>query len=255
MVFSIYKYNRIKFLNFASRSKTGRSKGCLMLQGKGMGRVRLYRNIDFQRSFYPVSFVVVRKEYDSFRSGTIILLLSLNGVLYYNLCSELLEIGDFIECGVNAFFRSGIIDRLQNVPLGFRINSLESIGKNKIIYLRAGGAGGLVIKKQGNFVVVKMMSGEERVFPSKSLATVGIVECSKWKEKLCKAGSSRHRGIRPKVRGVAKNPVDHPHGGGEGRSSGGRPSSSPWGDYAKGKSKGSVKKKSKFILYKKGLKK
>ena len=195
---------------------------------KGKGHFRLYRNVDFFRNFNSFG-IVEGLEYDPNRTARIIRVF--NPDLHkhsYTLAVKTLKRGDFVR----NYFSSQIGNHiyLKDVPTGFVINNL-SIGYHKIgKYIRAAGAYGQIIYKTQYVARIKLKSGEHRIFSVIASATLGNIgnENSKF-IKLGKAGRNRWYNVKPTVRGVAINPVDHPHGGGEGRTSGGRPSVTPWG--------------------------
>jgi len=202
---------------------------------RGGGHKRRHRKIDFRREKAGVPARVASIEYDPNRSANIALLHYLDGEKRYILAPNGLKVGDELESGPNSELRSGNAMPIANIPLGTQIHAVElKPGKGAQI-ARSAGTSAQLIAREGRYSTLRLRSGEMRKVLSVCRATVGEVSNSEHGlVKLGKAGASRHRGIRPTVRGVVMNPVDHPHGGGEGKTSGGRHHVSPWGTPTKG---------------------
>jgi len=202
---------------------------------RGGGHKRKYRIIDFKRNKRDVPATVKAIEYDPNRSARIALLSYADGEKRYILAPNGVNVGDVLNAGESVEVRPGNALPLKNIPLGMTVHNIEmQPGKGGQV-ARSAGAGVQLMAREGNYALLKMPSGEVRRFRVECYATVGTVGNSDhFNTVLGKAGRSRWRGKKPHVRGVAMNPVDHPMGGGEGRSSGGRHPCSPWGQLAKG---------------------
>ncbi|MBI2569637.1 MAG: 50S ribosomal protein L2 [Candidatus Schekmanbacteria bacterium] len=220
------------------RERAGRnSYGRVTARRRGGGHKRQYRVVDFRRwQKEGVPAEVVRLEYDPNRSATIALLQYADGEKRYIIAPLGLNTGDTVSCGGGAEIRVGNCLRLGDIPLGTVVHSIELRPKTKAQLVRSAGAGAQLRAKEGNRALLRMPSGEVRYVNINCLATIGQVgNVEHGNVSIGKAGRSRWLGRRPKVRGVAMNPIDHPHGGGEGRTSGGRHPVSPWGVPTKGK--------------------
>lgn len=217
--------------------KTGgrNSYGRVTARHKGGGHKRKYRIIDWKRDKTGISATVTSIEYDPNRSANIALLTYLDGEKTYILAPNGIAVGDIVVAGQSVDIKVGNCLPMINIPLGTIIHNIEmKIGKGAQL-VRSAGAGAQLMAKDGNQVLVKLPSGEVRRFHKDCRACIGQVgNTEHGSQKLGKAGRSRWKGIRPSVRGVAMNPVDHPMGGGEGKSSGGRHPCSPWGIPTKG---------------------
>jgi len=220
-----------------SKSKSGgrNNYGRITSRHSGGGHKRKYRIVDFKREKTDISARVVSVEYDPNRSANIALLSYVDGQKSYILAPRGIKVGDTIEAGDNVDIQPGNCLPLVNIPLGTIIHNLEmKIGKGAQL-VRSAGAAAQLMAKEGKYVLVKLPSGELRKFNKLCRACIGQVGNREHEsKKLGKAGRKRWMGIRPSVRGVAMNPVDHPMGGGEGKSSGGRHPVSPWGTPTKG---------------------
>ena len=197
---------------------------------RGGGHKRRYRVIDFRRDKHGIPARVVAIEYDPNRSARIALLHYADGEKRYILHPRGLEVGMTVVSGPGAEIRVGNAVPLKEVPLGETVHNIELVPGKGGQLCRSAGAGAQVVAKEGAYVTLKLPSTEVRRVPAKCMATIGQV--GNVEHELLsygKAGKSRWLGRRPIVRGVAMNPVDHPLGGGEGKSSGGRPACSPWG--------------------------
>lgn len=219
------------------KSKSGgrNNQGRITTRHIGGGHKQHYRIIDFKRNKIDIPAVVERIEYDPNRTANIALLLFKDGERKYIIAPSGLEVGQEVVSSETASVKSGNCMPLYNMPLGTTIHCIElKPGKGAQI-ARSAGTSAQLVAKDGAHVTLRLRSGEMRKVLSDCKAVVGDVSNSEHNLiSLGKAGATRHRGIRPTVRGVAMNPVDHPHGGGEGRTSGGRHPVSPWGTPAKG---------------------
>ena len=213
------------------RNNTGRTT----VRHRGGGHKRKYRIIDFKRNKFGVSGRVTTIEYDPNRNARISLVIYADGEKRYIISPEGLNVGDTIVSGENAEIRVGNTLPLRNIPVGTIVHCVElKPGKGGQLG-RAAGTSVQISAKDGNYAQIKLRSGELRLVRQECLATIGVVGNSDHAIiNLGKAGRKRWLGFRPKVRGVAMNPVDHPHGGGEGKSSGGRHPVTPWGVPTKG---------------------
>jgi len=197
---------------------------------RGGGHKRLYRIIDFRRDKREIPAKVVSIEYDPNRSARIALLVYKDGEKRYILAPDQLKVGDEVIASPNADIKPGNALPLKNIPTGTLIHNIElKIGKGGQL-IRSAGAAGQLMAKEGKYAQIKLPSGEVRLVLQECYATIGQVSNIEHENiSLGKAGRSRWLGRRPVVRGVAMNPIDHPLGGGEGKSSGGRPACTPWG--------------------------
>jgi large subunit ribosomal protein L2 len=236
-----------------SLSKTGgrNNYGRVTSRHIGGGHKRKYRIIDFKRNKINIAAKVVAIEYDPNRSANIALLSYVDGEKTYILAPDGISIGDEIIAGENVDIQPGNCLPLINIPLGTVIHNIEmKIGKGAQM-VRSAGTAAQLMAKEGNYVLVRLPSGEVRKFNKLCRACVGQVGNREHEsEKLGKAGRNRWLGNRPHVRGVAMNPVDHPMGGGEGKSSGGRHPCTPWGYPTKGYKTRTNKSTSKYIVKK-----
>ena len=231
--------------------KTGgrNNQGRITSWHKGGGHKRLYRVIDFKRTKLDVFALVERIEYDPNRTAFIALLKFEDGEYSYILAPQKLNVGDRVISSENADIRIGNCLPLKVIPVGTTLHNIEmKPGKGGQIARSAGSSVDLVGKDSG-YAQIKLRSGEFRLVPLECKATVGVVSNPDQKNiNLGKAGRNRWLGRRPHVRGVAMNPVDHPHGGGEGKTSGGRHPVTPWGFPTKGKKTRKNKRTTKFII-------
>lgn len=247
---SLYKGKPVKKLTQGLSSKGGRNNlGRVTARHQGGGHKRSYRFIDFKRRKYDIAAVVKRLEYDPNRSAFIALIEYEDGELNYIIAPQRLEVNDRVISGENSDIKVGNALPLRNIPIGTIIHNVEmKPGKGGQIARSAGTYVQLIGRDQG-MAILRLNSGEQRLVPADCYATVGAVSNPDHSNiNDGKAGRSRWRGKRPHVRGVAMNPIDHPHGGGEGRTSGGRHPVSPWGKPTKGKRTRSNKLTDKFIM-------
>ena len=221
----------------ASKSSTGgrNNHGRITTRHRGGGHKQRYRIIDFKRNKIGVPSKVERIEYDPNRSAHIALLLFADGERRYILAPKGIKVGDEIRNGSDAPIKPGNAMPMRNIPVGTLIHNIEmKLGKGGQI-ARSAGSSAQLVARTGEHATLRLRSGEMRKILADCIATIGEVgNAEHGLRSLGKAGASRWRGKRPTVRGVAMNPVDHPHGGGEGRTAGGRHPVSPWGTPAKG---------------------
>ena len=247
----LYKGKPVKSLTEGKSSKGGRNNlGRVTVRFRGGGHKRVLRNIDFKRRDHlGKSAVVERLEYDPNRSGFIALIKYEDGVLSYILAPQRLSVGDTVTSGDNADIKPGNAMAVAAIPVGTIVHNVETkIGKGGQIARSAGTFAQIVGRDQG-YVIIRLNSGEQRLIHGQCFATIGAVSNpDHMNENMGKAGRNRWLGFRPHNRGVAMNPIDHPHGGGEGRTSGGRHPVTPWGKPTKGKKTRSNKRTDKFIV-------
>ncbi|MFH1791370.1 MAG: 50S ribosomal protein L2 [Candidatus Omnitrophota bacterium] len=239
-----------KSLTFILKRTGGRNMyGRITSRGRGGGHKRKYRIIDFRRDKYDVAGVVRSVEYDPNRSARIALLEYPDGERRYILCPVGLKVGDSVYSGKNVEIKVGNCMPIDIIPPGIPIHNVElHIGKGGSIGRSAGNAC-IILAKEGKYAHVRMPSGEVRLIRKECYASIGQVSNIEHDTiSLGKAGRSRYLGIRPLSRGVAKNPVDHPMGGGEGKSSGGRHPTTPWGKPTKGYKTRKTKPSDRFII-------
>ncbi len=238
--------------------KTGgrNNKGRITSRHRGGGHKRHYRVIDFKRDKHNIPARIAAVEYDPNRSAYIALLHYIDGEKRYIIAPDGLKVDDTVLAGPDAEIRPGNSLPIRTMPLGTFLHNVEMFpGKGGQI-ARSAGTYVQLVAKEGEFAHLKMPSGEVRLVRLDCFATVGTVGNPDHKNiNWGKAGASRWRGWRPKVRGVAMNPVDHPMGGGEGRSSGGRHPCTPWGKKTKGLKTRSKRKSNKYIVEPRGKKK
>lgn len=237
------------------KTKTGgrNNMGRITCRHIGGGHKRFYRMVDFKRNDKDgIQAVVERLEYDPNRSAHIALLLYKDGERRYIISAAGIKKGDIIQSGPLAPIKPGNCLPLANMPIGSVMHCIELIPGKGAQLVRSAGAGAQLIAREGIYATVRLRSGEMRKIQSDCRAVLGEVSNAEHNlRSLGKAGASRHRGIRPTVRGVAMNPIDHPHGGGEGKTSGGRHPVSPWGVPTKGYKTRKNKRTRKFILRRK----
>ena len=225
------------------------NRGRITVRHRGGGHKRRYRIIDFKRIKHGVPAKVFSIEYDPNRSARICLLHYIDGDKRYIIWPKGVKVGDPIFSGPESTFDVGNALPLSRIPLGTLVHNIElTIGKGGQL-ARSAGSFAQVMAKEGNYVTLRLPSGEVRMVHHKCYATIGEVGNAEHENIVSgKAGRSRWLGRRPKVRGVAMNPVDHPHGGGEGRTSGGRHPVSPWGWKTKGFKTRTKKPSDAFIV-------
>ena len=246
----LYKGKPVKNLTKGLTKSGGRNNmGRVTARHRGGGHKRRYRTIDFKRRKYDMPATVERLEYDPNRSAFIALVKYEDGELSYILAPQRLRAGDTVVSGDLVDIKPGNAMPMRNMPVGTIIHNIEmKAGKGGQIARAAGNYAQLVGKDAG-YALLRLSSGEQRMVRAECMATIGAVSNSdNQNTNLGKAGRKRWLGIRPTVRGVAMNPVDHPHGGGEGRTSGGRHPVSPWGVPTKGKRTRHNKASNRLIL-------
>jgi len=225
------------------------NKGRITTRHRGGGHRQHYRVVDFKRDKDGVPGRVERLEYDPNRSAHLALVLYADGERRYILAPRGVYAGDEIHSGIEAPIKPGSAMPLRNVPLGGVVHNVEMKPGKGGQMARSAGASAQLVAREGDHATLRLRSGEMRKVPVDCRATIGEVGNSE--HNLCslgKAGATRWRGVRPTVRGVAMNPVDHPHGGGEGRTSGGRHPVSPWGTPTKGYKTRKNKRTSNMIV-------
>jgi large subunit ribosomal protein L2 len=231
--------------------KAGRGAGGrISVRRKGGRHKRKYRVIDFRRDKHGIRGRVAAVEYDPNRSANIVLVVYADGDKRYILAPKGIEVGMAVESGPSVPLEVGNATELANIPLGMNVHNVElKLGRGGQI-VRSAGTRATIVAKEGDYVTLKLPSGEMRMVFKKCYATIGEVgNEDHMNVSIGKAGRSRWLGKRPKVRGVAMNPVDHPMGGGEGKTSGGRHPVSPWGTPTKGyKTRKKRKISSRFIV-------
>ena len=216
---------------------------------KGGGAKRLYRIVDFKRRKWDMAAVVERIEYDPNRTAFIALVKYEDGELAYILAPQRLAIGDSVVAGAKTDVKPGNAMPFSGMPIGTIVHNVElKPGKGGQL-ARAAGTYAQFVGRDGSYAQIRLSSGELRMVRQECMATIGAVSNpDNSNQNLGKAGRRRHMGIRPTVRGVAMNPIDHPHGGGEGRTSGGRHPVTPWGKGTKGNKTRSNKKTDQYIV-------
>ena len=229
----------------AGRNNTGR----IMVRHQGGGHKRRYRIIDFKRRKFDVPAIIERLEYDPNRTAFIALIRYDDGELSYILAPQRVQPGERVISGERVDIKPGNAMPMKNIPVGTVVHNVEMKADKGGQLARAGGTYAQLIGKDAGYALLRLSSGEQRMVRGECMASIGAVSNpDRQNIKLGKAGRSRWLGRRPKVRGVAMNPVDHPHGGGEGRSSGGRHPVTPWGVSTKGKRTRNNKRTDKLIL-------
>ena len=246
----LWQGKSIKSLTIGKKSSSGRNNlGRITSRRRGSGHKQKYRQIDFYRKKHDIEAVVERFEYDPNRSAHIMLVKYEDGERAYMLVPQNIKIGDKIISGNKKEIKLGNCMPLHDIPVGTEIHNVEMKPGGGAKIARAAGSFVQITGSVGEYSIIKLASGEIRKIISKAKATIGVLSNTDQKNiKIGKAGRNRWLGIRPSVRGVAMNPVDHPHGGGEGKSSGGRNPVSPWGQSAKGLKTRNNKRTNKYII-------
>jgi large subunit ribosomal protein L2 len=233
------------------KSKTGgrNSSGRLTQRHVGGGHKKKYRIIDFRRDKDGVPARVERLEYDPNRTANIALLLYADGERRYVIAPDKVVVGDELISGPASPMKPGNCMPLRNIPVGSNVHCVEMKPGKGAQIARSAGASVQLVAREGQYATLRLRSGEVRRVPADCRATIGEVSNGEHNlRSIGKAGAMRWRGVRPTVRGVAMNPVDHPHGGGEGRTSGGRHPVSPWGTPTKGYKTRTNKRTSNLIV-------
>ena len=254
---ALHKGKPIKSLTEGASESGGRNNaGRITMRRRGGGHKKRYRMVDFKRRKFDVPATVERLEYDPNRSAFIALIRYEDGELSYILAPQRLQPGATVISGERADIVPGNAMPMQNIPVGTIIHNIEMKPKKGGQIARAAGGYAQLVGKDAGYALLRLSSGEQRMVRAECMATIGAVSNPDHQNiNLGKAGRNRWLGKRPSVRGVAMNPVDHPHGGGEGRTSGGRHPVTPWGVPTKGKRTRSNKSTDKMILRRRRKKK
>ncbi len=247
---ALWKGKPVKTLTEGLNKSGGRNnQGRVTVWSRGGGHKRRYRLIDFKRRKFDVPAKVERLEYDPNRSAFIALIRYEDGELSYIVAPQRLRVGDSVISAERADIVPGNAMPMQNIPVGTIIHNIEMKPGKGAQMARAAGAYAQLVGKDAGYALLRLGSGERRMVRAECMATIGAVSNPDHQNiNLGKAGRKRWLGRRPVVRGVAMNPVDHPHGGGEGRTSGGRHPVTPWGKPTKGKRTRSNKSTDRLIL-------
>ena len=233
------------------KNKTGgrNNKGRITTRHRGGGHKQRYRKVDFKRNKTGVPATVERLEYDPNRTAWLALLKYADGERAYIIAPKGLKAGDSVQAGEEAPIAVGNCLPLRNIPVGSTVHCIEMRPGKGAQLARSAGASAQLVAREGNYVTLRLRSGEMRKVLIECRAVIGEVGNAEHNlRKLGKAGAKRWRGVRPTVRGVVMNPVDHPHGGGEGRTSGGRHPVTPWGVPTKGYRTRTNKRTDKMIV-------
>jgi len=247
---NLWKGKSLKSLTLGKHSTGGRNNlGRITSRSRGSGHKHKYREIDFHRKKDDLKAIVERIEYDPNRSAHVALLKYEDGVMSYILAPNKINIGDEIVSGRNKEIKVGNCMQLSDIPMGTDIHNIELSPNGGGKLVRSAGSSAQISGTDENYCIIKLTSGEIRKVINTARATIGSVSNTDHQNiKIGKAGRNRWKGRRPSVRGVAMNPVDHPHGGGEGKTSGGRSPVSPWGQSAKGLKTRKNKVTNKYII-------
>ena len=247
---NLWKGKPLKSLTVGKSSTGGRNNlGRITSRHKGAGHKNKFRQIDFYRRKDNVNAKIERIEYDPNRSAHVALIKYDDGIMNYIIAPNKINVGDTVTSGRNKEIKIGNSMPLSDIPTGTDIHNIElnPNGGGKLV--RSAGSSAQISGMDENYCIIKLNSGEVRKIINTARATIGSVSNSDHQNiKIGKAGRNRWKGKRPQSRGVAMNPVDHPHGGGEGKTSGGRSPVSPWGQSAKGLKTRSNKRTNKFII-------
>ena len=247
---NIWKGKPLKSLSYGQTSTGGRNNlGRITSRHRGAGHKQKYRQIDFYRKKDNVEAKIERIEYDPNRSSYVALIKYSDNQMSYVIAPNGINVGDKIISGRNKEIKIGNCMPLSDIPAGTDIHNIELSANGGGKLARSAGSSAQISGLDDNYCVVKLASGEIRKIISTARATIGSVSNNDHQNiKIGKAGRNRWKGIRPQSRGVVMNPVDHPHGGGEGKTSGGRDPVSPWGQSAKGLKTRHNKKTDKYII-------
>ena len=247
---NLWKGKSLKSLTIGKHSTGGRNNlGRITSRSKGAGHKQKYREIDFYRKKDNLKAKIERIEYDPNRSAHVALIKYEDGLMSYILAPNKIKIGDEVVSGKNKEIEIGNCMPLSDIPTGTDIHNIELYPNGGGKLARSAGSSAQISGKDENYCIIKLGSGEIRKIINTARATIGSVSNTDHQNiKIGKAGRNRWKGRRPSVRGVAMNPVDHPHGGGEGKTSGGRNPVSPWGQSAKGLKTRNNKLTNKFII-------
>ncbi len=253
----LYKGKPVKTLTEGLSSKGGRNNhGRITARRRGGGHTRRYRIVDFKRRKFDMPATIERIEYDPNRTAFIALIKYEDGELNYILAPQRIGVGDKVISGERTDVKPGNAMPMANIPIGTIIHNVEMKPGRGGQIARSAGAYAQLVGRDAGYAQIKLASGELRMVRAECLATIGAVSNPDQANiKLGKAGRKRWLGKRPSVRGVVMNPVDHPHGGGEGRTSGGRHPVTPWGKPTKGRKTRSNKKTDALIIRRRRRKK
>jgi large subunit ribosomal protein L2 len=241
-----------KLTKFKKRAVGRNNQGRITTRHKSMGHKKRYRLIDFKRSKMDMPATIKRFEYDPYRSANIMLIEYQDKTLGYVLGVQGLKIGDQIISSEKTEIQAGNAMAIKNIPAGTSVHNIELTPGKGGVLSRSAGSSAQIMGQDQDYTLIKLGSGETRKILSRCKATIGQVSnVDNKNQKIGKAGRSRWMGIRPTVRGVVMNPVDHPHGGGEGKTSGGRNPVTPWGQGTRGLKTRNNKKTDKFIISRK----
>lgn len=246
----LWKGKSLKSLTIGQHSTGGRNNlGRITSRSRGAGHKHKYRQIDFYRKRDNLKAIVERIEFDPNRSANVALIKYEDGVMNYILAPNKINIGDEVVSGRNKEIKIGNCMQLSDIPAGTDIHNIELTPSGGGKLIRSAGSSAQISGTDENYCIIKLSSGEIRKVINTARATIGSVSNTDHQNiKVGKAGRNRWKGRRPSVRGVAMNPVDHPHGGGEGKTSGGRSPVSPWGQSAKGLKTRKNKVTNKYII-------
>ena len=247
---NLWKGKSFKALTVGKHSTGGRNNlGRITSRSKGSGHKQKYREIDFFRKKDDIKAKIERIEYDPNRSAYVALIKYSDGIMSYIIAPNKIKIGDEVISGRNKDIEVGNCMQLSDIPAGTDIHNIELYPNSGGKLVRSAGSSAQISGMDDNYCIIKLNSGEVRKVINTARATIGSVSNADHQNiKIGKAGRNRWKGKRPSVRGVAMNPVDHPHGGGEGKTSGGRSPVSPWGQSAKGLKTRVNKRSNKFII-------
>jgi large subunit ribosomal protein L2 len=253
---TLHKGAPVKSLTEGLNKKGGRNnQGRITVRHQGGGAKRLYRKVDFKRSRWDIPAVVERLEYDPNRTAFIALIKYQDGEMSYIIAPQRLEVGDTVITSATADIKPGNTLPLKSIPVGTIIHNIELKPQKGAQMVRSAGTYAQLVGREAGYAQIKLASGELRKVQDTCLATIGAVSNpDKMNEVSSKAGRTRHQGVRPTVRGVVMNPVDHPHGGGEGKSSGGRHPVTPWGKKTRGPKTRSNKATDRLIIRRRNAK-
>jgi len=232
----LHKGRPVKKLTEGLTKSGGRNnRGRVTARRRGGGAKNLYRKVDFKRNKFDVEATVERLEYDPNRTAFIALINYADGEQAYIIAPQRLGVGDKVISSKTADIKPGNTLPLKNIPVGTIIHNIELKPEKGAQMIRSAGSYAQLVGRDGGYAQIKLSSGELRMVLDRCLATVGAVSNpDNMNQVMSKAGRNRWKGKRPSVRGVVMNPVDHPHGGGEGKSSGGRHPVTPWGKKTRG---------------------
>jgi large subunit ribosomal protein L2 len=252
----LHKGRPVKMLTEGLTKTGGRNnRGRVTARHKGGAAKRLYRKVDFKRNRWDMPATVERLEYDPNRTAFIALIKYEDGILSYILAPQRLAVGDTVISSKTADIKPGNVLPLKNIPIGTIIHNIEMKPLKGAQMVRSAGCYAQLVGRDAGYAQIKLTSGELRMVPDSCIASIGAVSNpDNMNQVMSKAGRNRHKGKRPHVRGVAMNPVDHPHGGGEGKSSGGRHPVTPWGKKTRGPKTRKIKASDRLIIRRRNAK-